>query len=35
VSTDAGTFDVEVAGEGVEREVLWRASGTAGDHPVT
>jgi hypothetical protein len=33
VSTDAGAFEVEVAREGAEREPVWRASGTAGDHP--
>ncbi len=34
VSTDAETFDVEVAREGAEREVLWRATGLGGlEHP--
>jgi hypothetical protein len=34
VSTTAGTFDVEVAREGVEREVVWRTSAVRGDlHP--
>jgi len=34
VSTDAATFDVEVAREGAEREVVWHAERlTAGLHP--
>jgi hypothetical protein len=33
VSTDAGAFDVEVAREGAERTVVWRAAGVeAGAH---
>jgi hypothetical protein len=33
VSTDAGTFEVEVAREGAERTVVWRAAGiAAGTH---
>lgn len=31
VSTDASTFDVEVAREGADREVLWRADGVPGE----
>jgi len=34
VSTDAGAFEVEVAREGVDREVLWRGTGTAETHPI-
>ena len=34
VSTDAAAFDVEVAREGAEREVVWRAEAVrAGLHP--
>lgn len=34
VSTDSGVFDVEVAREGSQREVFWRAERVrAGDHP--
>jgi len=34
VSTDAAAFDVEVAREGAEREVVWRAEAVrAGHHP--
>ncbi|MGH2631002.1 MAG: N,N-dimethylformamidase beta subunit family domain-containing protein, partial [Actinomycetota bacterium] len=31
VSTDASTFDVQVAREGATREVVWHASGVRGD----
>jgi hypothetical protein len=34
-STDAATFDVEVAREGAAREVVWHATGvTAGNHDI-
>jgi hypothetical protein len=35
VSTDAATFDVEVAREGATREVVWRADAVGGEaHPI-
>ncbi|HET7236929.1 MAG TPA: N,N-dimethylformamidase beta subunit family domain-containing protein, partial [Actinomycetota bacterium] len=34
VSTDAPGFEVEIAREGAEREVVWRDFGTADLHPV-
>ena len=34
VSTDVGPFDIEVAREGAEREVVWSATEVRGeDHP--
>ena len=35
VSTDAGTFDVEVAREGAQRTVVWRAADVAADAHAT
>jgi hypothetical protein len=35
VSTDRGAFDVEVAREGAEREIVWRARGVRAEHHPT
>ena len=35
VSTDRGAFDVEVAREGAEREIVWRAGGVRAEHHPT
>jgi hypothetical protein len=35
VSTDRGAFDVEIAREGAEREIVWRAEGVRAEHHPT